>query len=245
VWKPRGERLQDLLALHLGQRTTKSIVRAKAKGDVPVRVSGDVEGIRCVKHVGIAVGSGDETPEAVTLPNLFAAELDRLDGDTLDRFLWRIIAQTFVDRARHRRWRLVLAKALPLFGMTEKGQEAVANEVGGGLLPCNQHDTGIGEDLIARIYPVEFATHDDPCVRRFIDEVVPRVGAGPDRYEVQMLYGVPRERLLAELRERGVRRRLYVPFAMGWPMAIAYLRRRLDEYPAMMMLVAKNMVTRG
>ena len=32
--------------------------------------------------------------------------------------------------------------------------------------------------------------------------------------------------------------RLYVPFAIGWDMAIQYLRRRLDEYPAMMFLVS-------
>ena len=51
--------------------------------------------------------------------------------------------------------------------------------------------------------------------------------------------------LQSELLERGVRCRLYVPFALGWPMAIAYLRRRLDEYPAMMFLVARNWLFRG
>jgi proline dehydrogenase len=91
---------------------------------------------------------------------------------------------------------------------------------------------------------VEFATHDETYVRRFLDEVVPASGAGQDCYEVQMLYGVPRERLVAELKGRGVRVRLYVPFALGWGMAIQYLRRRLDEYPAMMWLVTKNLVLR-
>ena len=37
---------------------------------------------------------------------------------------------------------------------------------------------------------------------------------------------------------------LYVPFALSWTLAIEYLRRRLDEYPAMMFLVAKNMFLR-
>ena len=59
-----------------------------------------------------------------------------------------------------------------------------------------------------------------------------------------MLYGVPREGLLGELRRDGVRVRLYVPFALSWSMAIQYLRRRLDEYPAMMFLVTKNLVFR-
>ena len=98
--------------------------------------------------------------------------------------------------------------------------------------------------LLDRGHYVEFATHDERYVRRFIDEVVPAAGVGPDRYEVQMLYGVPRVRLLGEMVERGVRCRLYVPFALSWPRAVAYLRRRLDEYPAMMLLVAKNLLSR-
>lgn len=97
------------------------------------------------------------------------------------------------------------------------------------------------ERLLEAGHYVEFATHDEPYVRRFIDEVVPRCGVGNDRFEVQMLYGVPRDRLLAELRQRGVRCRLYVPFALSWGMAIQYLRRRLDEYPAMMWYVTKNL----
>lgn len=91
---------------------------------------------------------------------------------------------------------------------------------------------------------VEFATHDDVCVRRFLGEIVPAAGVGPDRFEVQMLYGVPRDRFLAELRQKGIRARLYVPFALSWEMAIQYLRRRLDEYPAMALLVSKNLVSR-
>jgi len=102
----------------------------------------------------------------------------------------------------------------------------------------------LSEKLLRRGHYVEFATHDDGYVRRFLDEVVPRVGAGKDRYEVQMLYGVPRDRFLADLRSKGVTARLYVPFALGWDMAIQYLRRRLDEFPAMALLVTKNLFLR-
>lgn len=101
-----------------------------------------------------------------------------------------------------------------------------------------------GEKLLRAGHYVEFATHDDACVRRFLGEVVPRTGAGKDRYEVQMLYGVPRDRFLADLRSQGIRCRLYVPFARSWAMAIQYLRRRLDEFPAMVFLVTKNMFFR-
>lgn len=100
------------------------------------------------------------------------------------------------------------------------------------------------EQLLRRGHYVEFATHDVKCARRFLEEVVPRVGVGPDRFEVQMLYGVPRDRFLADLLRQSVKCRLYVPFALGWDLAIEYLRRRLDEYPAMMWLVTKNMFLR-
>lgn len=100
------------------------------------------------------------------------------------------------------------------------------------------------ERLLRAGHYVEFASHDEQVVRRFVDEVVPRCAVGPDRFEVQMLFGVPRERLLGELRQRGIRCRLYVPFAIGWGMAVQYLRRRLDEYPAMMWLVTKNLLRR-
>ena len=100
------------------------------------------------------------------------------------------------------------------------------------------------EELLRRGHFVEFGTHDEAYVRRFADGVVARAGVGPERYEVQMLYGVPRDRLLAELRQRGCPTRLYVPFSLSWPMAIAYLRRRLDEYPQMMFLVMQNWLAR-
>jgi proline dehydrogenase len=100
------------------------------------------------------------------------------------------------------------------------------------------------ERLLQRGHYVEFASHDATYVRRFLEEVVPRVGATPDRFEVQMLYGVPRDRFLSDLLKQGIKARLYVPFALGWDLAIEYLRRRLDEYPAMMWLVTKNMLWR-
>ena len=99
--------------------------------------------------------------------------------------------------------------------------------------------------LLQRGHYVEFATHDERWIRRFLTDVVEKDGHGADRFEVQMLYGVPRVRLLRELTGKGIRCRLYVPFAVGWAMAVAYLRRRLDEYPAMAFLVLKNWFTRG
>jgi len=100
------------------------------------------------------------------------------------------------------------------------------------------------DTLLGRGHFVEFATHDEKWIRRFLTQAETK-GYGKDRFEVQMLYGVPRARLLGELTQQGTRCRLYVPFAVGWPMAIAYLRRRLDEYPGMAWLVLKNWFRRA
>jgi proline dehydrogenase len=102
--------------------------------------------------------------------------------------------------------------------------------------------------LLARGHYVEFATHDEAFVHRFVEEVVPAAQVGSDRFEVQMLYGVPRGALFARLRQGTlghtgpVRCRLYVPYALAWARAIAYLRRRLREHPQMALYVLRNQV---
>ena len=89
-------------------------------------------------------------------------------------------------------------------------------------------------------YP-EIATHDEDLIRRciaFLDERgVPR-----EAYEFQMLLGVPRTRLQKEIVQRGQIVRLYVPFAEEWKYAVHYLKRRLAANPAMVFMVARNLL---
>jgi proline dehydrogenase len=65
---------------------------------------------------------------------------------------------------------------------------------------------------------------------------------GRDRYEVQMLMGVPRQTIQDELVRNGVTVRLYVPFAEQWKYAISYCKRRLAANPMMAAYVMKNML---
>ncbi|MCK6459044.1 MAG: proline dehydrogenase family protein [Planctomycetes bacterium] len=99
--------------------------------------------------------------------------------------------------------------------------------------------------LLERKVFVEFATHDEATVTRFVREVAP---ADPDRCEVQMLLGVPRTDLLGRVRKGALGPalpvRLYVPFADGWDDATAYLRRRMAESPSMAWLVLRNLFGR-
>jgi len=86
----------------------------------------------------------------------------------------------------------------------------------------------------------EIATHDEPLVRRCMEYLDQR-GVPRDRYEFQMLLGVPRTQLQQQIVQRGQVMRLYVPFAEEWKYAVHYLKRRLAANPAMAYMVVKNL----
>ncbi len=77
------------------------------------------------------------------------------------------------------------------------------------------------------------ATHDE----RRIDRAL-ALGAGPDRMELQMLYGV-RSQLQLDLVRRGHRVLVATPFGPDW---YPYLMRRLAERPANLLFFARNAI---
>ncbi len=89
---------------------------------------------------------------------------------------------------------------------------------------------------------VEFATHDEKIIRRFL-EMADRREFKKDQYEVQMLLGVPRRSLQQELIGEGIDVRLYVPYAVSWKLAMAYCKRRLAANPNIAYYGAKNILT--
>lgn len=101
------------------------------------------------------------------------------------------------------------------------------------------------ERLLERGVFVEFGTHDEEFVERFARDIASK---SPDHCEVQMLLGVPRARIHHKLMDGyfgpKLPVRIYVPFAVGWDDATAYLRRRMEESPSMIWLVLRNL-TRG
>jgi proline dehydrogenase len=100
------------------------------------------------------------------------------------------------------------------------------------------------EKLFDRGHYVCIATHDVEYLAR-ARKLIARKGIPKERYEFQMLLGVPREKLHRELVASGEKVRLYVPFAHDWNDAIAYLRRRMLESPSMSLLVLKNLFFRS
>jgi proline dehydrogenase len=75
------------------------------------------------------------------------------------------------------------------------------------------------------------ATHDE----RRIDQAL-ALGAGPDRMELQMLYGV-RSQLQLDLVHRGHRVLVATPYGPDW---YPYLMRRLAERPANLLFFARS-----
>ena len=81
------------------------------------------------------------------------------------------------------------------------------------------------------------ATHDLTLIDRlesFIDEN----DISPKRFEFQVLYGVPVGNRLEELKSKGYKIRIYVPFGEAW---FEYSVRRLKENPKIISYVLKNL----
>lgn len=89
-------------------------------------------------------------------------------------------------------------------------------------------------------YP-EIATHDEAVIREAI-AMAEKLRIGKDRYEVQMLMGVPMQDFQDELIRNGILVRLYIPFAEKWKYATAYGKRRLAANPAMAAYILKNIL---
>jgi proline dehydrogenase len=89
--------------------------------------------------------------------------------------------------------------------------------------------------LAGNVFPA-IATHDPAMIAATRAFAVER-GISPERYEVQMLYGVRRDLQKALTRDH-IRVRVYVPFGREW---FSYFMRRLGERPANIGFVIKSL----
>jgi proline dehydrogenase len=91
--------------------------------------------------------------------------------------------------------------------------------------------------LIEGTYPA-IATHDERILGN-VKQFVADHAIGPDRYEIQMLYGIRRD-LQSSLAAEGHRVRVYVPFGREW---FPYFMRRLGERPANVAFVLRSLIS--
>jgi proline dehydrogenase len=81
------------------------------------------------------------------------------------------------------------------------------------------------------------ATHDLDLLDR-LELLIEDDNISSDRFEFQVLYGVPMGDRLERLKTKGYKVRVYVPFGEAW---FEYAIRRLKENPTIISYVIKNM----
>jgi len=86
-----------------------------------------------------------------------------------------------------------------------------------------------------------FATHDQYLIDRILDIIIKR-NISNDKFEFQVLYGVPMGGRLEQLINSGYKVRVYVPFGSEW---YEYSLRRLKENPDIAGYVIKNIFSRN
>ena len=84
------------------------------------------------------------------------------------------------------------------------------------------------------------ATHDISLIDR-IEEWIESTGVSSDRFEFQVLYGVPMGGRLEQLLDKGYTVRQYIPFGKEW---FDYSLRRLKENPKILSYVLGNLFKR-
>lgn len=82
-----------------------------------------------------------------------------------------------------------------------------------------------------------FATHDERLIAR-VERRARELGTPPERFEIQMLYGI-RGDLHGRIRAMGLALRVLVPYGEEW---YGYFMRRLAERPANLLFLLKNLV---
>ncbi|MBT4736670.1 MAG: proline dehydrogenase [Candidatus Marinimicrobia bacterium] len=85
------------------------------------------------------------------------------------------------------------------------------------------------------------ATHDLELLDR-LELLIENNRISSDRFEFQVLYGVPMGDRLEKLKTKGYKVRVYVPFGEAW---FEYAIRRLKENPTIISYVLKNMFKKG
>ena len=80
------------------------------------------------------------------------------------------------------------------------------------------------------------ATHDTDLIEE-IEEWIEDKNISTDRFEFQVLYGVPMSKTLNRLKSKGYKITVYVPFGSSW---YDYSIRRLKENPKIISYVIKN-----
>src|SRR5690242_13409661 len=112
------------------------------EGEVAVHPAGDVEALRLLELLWIAVRSGDHGNDRITGMQLRATELDVVRyGPGPHELRRRIEAQRFLDAHADQGW--LAAQPFQLLGMREEAIDTARDQVGGRLRSGNEQNCGV------------------------------------------------------------------------------------------------------
>ena len=114
--KPLQQRLENDSGLEAGQRCAQAVVDTTAKTEDAGPMPFDVESIRMVEHLRIAIGRTEQQHNTLPLANGSATDLHILRGRTAHHLDWCVITQQLVDGASDETG--VRAQDVQLLGIT-------------------------------------------------------------------------------------------------------------------------------
>ena len=157
----------------------EAVVDAAPEREVRTCVPGDIEAFGVVEGRGITVGGADENDDVVAPAQAESVHLAVLDHAPERRLRRRVVAQQLLDRRGDEPG--LFAQPLELGAVAKQGEEAVADEVGGGLVAGDDQQAQHVQHL-ALGEPFAFVLGLDECAQ----DVVAGVGAPllDDRAEV-------------------------------------------------------------
>src|SRR6266852_2800926 len=91
----------------------------------------NVEAIRIVEHLLVAIPRGQPQRQHVALANTLAAELDRARRSPRDMCNRTAPAQNLLNRCRHQRW--IVDQLCAFGGMLDQRQQSAGNRIPRGL----------------------------------------------------------------------------------------------------------------
>ena len=125
-------------ALEAGEWCTGAIMVAVAQGEMMIQFAGDIETVRVGEMTRVAIGRRQHGQDEVPAVNRLAAAFHVFRGNAAHELHGAIVPQELLDGRGNQGG--VVPKPSQLVGMSEQRDEAVAQQVGGGLVAGGQQE---------------------------------------------------------------------------------------------------------
>src|SRR5579883_919200 len=134
------------LALEAGERSAETEVSGPTEGKVAIVLACEIEAVGLGETLGIAIAGSQDGHDCLAAPNELAAKRDVRRSHAGGVLGGRLETQQLLDGGGNER--IIIAEALEFSRMTEQGEDAIADEIGGGFQTTDKCDDAVGDDLV-------------------------------------------------------------------------------------------------